>query len=65
MKACMKGVTWDIVQMEWCSVVEWVESSTLRGFGHIETKKSEEFVNFICHHRNVYHIMLTSVQFVT
>ena len=30
MKACMKGVAWDLVQMEWCGVVEWVKRYTLR-----------------------------------
>ena len=27
-----------------CSVVEWVKRNTLRWFGHMERKKSEEFV---------------------
>ncbi len=27
-----------------CGVVEWVKRSTLRGFGHIERMKNEEFV---------------------
>ena len=44
MKACGKGVAYDLVQMEWCGVVEWVKRNTLRWFGHIERNKSEEFV---------------------
>ena len=31
-----------------CGVVEWMKKNTLRWFGHIERKKSEEFVKSVC-----------------
>ena len=40
----MKDVAWEFVQMKWCDVVEWVKKNMLRWFGHMERKKSEEFV---------------------
>ena len=44
MKACMKDVAWESVQIEWCGVVEWVKKYILRWSGYLERKKSEEFV---------------------
>ena len=29
MKECMKGVAWNLVQIEWFGEVEWVKRNTL------------------------------------
>ena len=34
-KACMKDMAWELMQMEWC-VVEWVKSNMLRWLGNME-----------------------------
>ena len=39
MIVCMKDGAWEFVQMEWCSVVEYVKRNTMRCFGHMERKK--------------------------
>ena len=31
----MNNVLWELVQMDWCDVVEWVKKNTLRRLGHI------------------------------
>ncbi len=44
-KACMKGVVWEVIQME--CIVEWWnggERNMWRWCGHIERMESEEFV---------------------
>ena len=48
MQVCMKDVARILMEMEWCGVVEWVKKNTLRWFGHIERKNSEEFVKKVC-----------------
>ena len=35
----MKDVSWDLVQIKWCGVVEGVKINILRWFGHLERKK--------------------------
>ena len=40
MEPCANGVK--------CGVVEWVKRNTFGWFGHIERKKSEEFVKSVC-----------------
>ncbi len=43
MNVCMKGATWEPVQVK-CGVVEWVKRNTLRWSGHTERMNSEELV---------------------
>ena len=44
MKACLKGVAWDLMHIEWCGVMDWMKRNTLGWFGHMERKEIEEFV---------------------
>ena len=48
MKACMKGVAWDLVQMEWCGVVEWVKRNIVEVVWSYGDNKNEEFVKKVC-----------------
>ena len=37
-----KNVAWELVQMEWCGIVEWMKRNMV--CGHMEREKSEDFV---------------------